>query len=261
MTAELGDIVGAPWSRAAYAQRVESVVHRYEGMLHLHDHPRDGALMVRLLLDHPGALRESSRLDKPEIETRLEDARTELENVRAAAPLPAPLDRVERTRVLALADFEHAVREIRAARRRGQATVAPSQTLRAVAAAVAVRHGVPDFYTHLFPEPRDRGRVHVAHQNDIREGTAVRVEAFGRTIAMFRDAGELIAIEDSCPHRGGPLGKGTVAGGAVTCPLHGWTFDLRSGAMRGNPSLCIRRYPLTVDAGEVYLIAPAGHHQ
>jgi nitrite reductase/ring-hydroxylating ferredoxin subunit len=99
----------------------------------------------------------------------------------------------------------------------------------------------------------------VGRAESIAEGTAIRVEAFGRTIAIFRDQGELLAIEDSCPHRGGPLGKGTVAGGAVTCPLHAWSFDLRSGEMRGNPNLCIRTYALAIEADEVYLIAPEGH--
>jgi nitrite reductase/ring-hydroxylating ferredoxin subunit len=255
MSSDLGEIVGAPWSRSEYAQRVGSVVLRYERMLQLSDRP-NATLTIRLLLDHPGALRESSAIDRKEIESRHDAARSELENVRAAAPLPAPIDRVERTRVLALADFEHQILRLRAARRRGERAIAPAVTMRAVGAAVAVRHGVPDFITHLFPAPLERARMHA---DQIAEGRAVRIEAFGTTIAVFRDRGDLLAIEDSCPHRGGPLGKGTVSGGIVTCPLHAWSFDLRSGQMRGNPNLCIRRYSLSIEAGDVYLIAPAGH--
>jgi nitrite reductase (NADH) small subunit len=253
---ELGQIVGAPWSRGDYVARVQSVVDRYERLVRLADRPDDAPLMVTLLLEHPGALRESAALDRRELGIRLEDARTELENVRAAAPIPAPIDRVERTRILALADFEHFIRELRSARRRGEKTVPRSQTLRAVASSVAIRHGVPDFFEQLFPRRVEHARVHVAHESRIAEGTAVRVDAFGRTIAVFRDRGELLAIEDTCPHRGGPLGKGKVAGGAVTCPLHAWTFDLRTGAMRGNPNLCIRKFAVAIDAGEVYVIAP-----
>ena len=66
MTFDAGQIIGAPWSRRDYASRVESVVDRYERMLRLHDHPRDGALMVRLLLEHPGALRENAAIDRKE---------------------------------------------------------------------------------------------------------------------------------------------------------------------------------------------------
>ncbi len=258
---ELDRIIGSPWSRPVYAARVASVVDRYERMLRLADHPTDGALLIRILLEHPGALREASALDRAAIDRRLEDARTELENLRAAAPLPAPIDRVERTHVLALADFEHFIREIRAARRRGEPSPRPAKTLRAVADAVAIRHGTPDFFRQLFPEPVERSRVRVARADEIAEGSAVRVEAFGRTIAVFRDRGDLIAIEDSCPHRGGPLGKGQVIEGAVVCPLHAWTFDLRSGEMRGNPNLCIKKYSLAIEAGDVYLIAPEGNRR
>lgn len=161
--------------------------------------------------------------------------------------------------MLALADFEHYVREVRAARRRGEASIPPAKTLRAVAASVSVRHGVKDLLEKLFPAPVQRDRVRVAREEEIAEGTAVRLEAFGRTIAVFRDQGELVAIEDTCPHRGGPLGKGKVAAGAVICPLHAWTFDLRTGEMRGNPNLCIRTHALEIEAGEVYLVAPEGH--
>ena len=77
MSSDLGDIIGAPWSRAEYARRVESVVLRYERMLRLFDRPIP-ELTVRLLLEHPGALRESTALDRKEIESRLESAPWEL---------------------------------------------------------------------------------------------------------------------------------------------------------------------------------------
>ncbi len=48
-------------------------------------------------------------------------------------------------------------------------------------------------------------------------------------IAVFNVDGEFFAIDDVCPHFAGSLHEGTVAGGIVTCPLHGWSFDLRTG--------------------------------
>lgn len=56
----------------------------------------------------------------------------------------------------------------------------------------------------------------------------------GRRIAVFRTADGHAAIDASCPHRQGPLADGIVADACVTCPLHGWRFDLRSGAALGN---------------------------
>ena len=48
-------------------------------------------------------------------------------------------------------------------------------------------------------------------------------------IALFNVAGEIFAIDDVCPHFAGSLHEGTVEDGMVSCPLHGWCFDLRSG--------------------------------
>jgi nitrite reductase (NADH) small subunit len=59
------------------------------------------------------------------------------------------------------------------------------------------------------------------------EGRSVLVGE--RRIAVFRTADGFRAIDQSCPHAGGPLADGIVAGGRVTCPLHGLRFDLATG--------------------------------
>jgi len=51
----------------------------------------------------------------------------------------------------------------------------------------------------------------------------------GRIIALFHAAGQIHALDGVCPHQGGPLGKGLLTGCVVTCPWHGWQFDVRSG--------------------------------
>jgi len=48
-------------------------------------------------------------------------------------------------------------------------------------------------------------------------------------VCLARVSGELRAVENICPHRGGPLGQGWIEGGAVVCPWHSWTFDLKTG--------------------------------
>lgn len=63
------------------------------------------------------------------------------------------------------------------------------------------------------------------------EGRSVAVG--DRRIAVFRTAQGFHALDDACPHRGGPLADGLVADSCVTCPLHGWRFELRSGAALG----------------------------
>jgi nitrite reductase (NADH) small subunit len=64
------------------------------------------------------------------------------------------------------------------------------------------------------------------------EGRSVTVA--GRRVAVFRTEQGHHAIDATCPHRAGPLADGLVADACVTCPLHGWRFDLRSGAALGN---------------------------
>ncbi len=66
-----------------------------------------------------------------------------------------------------------------------------------------------------------------------------------RIIALFNVAGTFYALDGVCPHQGGPLGQGDLAGCIVTCPWHGWQFDVRSGQHQLNqrlkqPSLPVR---------------------
>lgn len=57
------------------------------------------------------------------------------------------------------------------------------------------------------------------------------VRAQGAAVALFRNAqGEVFALLDRCPHKGGPLSQGIVLGQAVACPLHNWTIGLATGS-------------------------------
>lgn len=87
--------------------------------------------------------------------------------------------------------------------------------------------------------------VAVGKPEDVPEGSARQFDAGGRPVAVFRCEGTLYALDGTCPHRGGPLGEGTVEGGVVTCPWHGWRFEVRTGRClnvpgRGQPCLPIR---------------------
>lgn len=82
------------------------------------------------------------------------------------------------------------------------------------------------------------------------------VEAAGKTIALFNVAGEYHAVDNACPHRGGPLGEGDLDGTAVVCPWHAWRWDVTTGANVNNPAIRIPRLPVTVEAGEIYVELP-----
>ena len=72
-------------------------------------------------------------------------------------------------------------------------------------------------------------------------------------IAIFNLGDRFLAVDNRCPHRGGPLCDGIVAGNAVVCPLHAWKVSLETGAVErpANMIACIRTYATRVEAGVV----------
>ncbi|MBI3696401.1 MAG: non-heme iron oxygenase ferredoxin subunit [Acidobacteria bacterium] len=78
------------------------------------------------------------------------------------------------------------------------------------------------------------------------------VEAGGRSIAVFNLGGSYYAIENTCPHRGGPLSQGMVAEDVVICPWHGARFDIKTGSVLGPPAAVgVQSYPVRVNGEDV----------
>ena len=75
-------------------------------------------------------------------------------------------------------------------------------------------------------------------------------------VAVFRTgADEVYALDNRCPHKGGPLADGIVHGHAVTCPLHNWVFDFTTGQAQGADTGRVATYPARVENGRVLLDA------
>jgi len=75
-------------------------------------------------------------------------------------------------------------------------------------------------------------------------------------IAVFRNAeDEVFALDDRCPHKGGPLSQGIVFGTSVACPLHNWTIGLEDGCANAPDSGCTQKFSVKVDGGMVHLDA------
>ena len=73
-------------------------------------------------------------------------------------------------------------------------------------------------------------------------------------IAVFRTAeNEVFAIEDHCPHKGGPLSQGIVHGNAVTCPLHNWVISLQTGKALGADQGAVKTIALKNDGGALFI--------
>jgi nitrite reductase (NADH) small subunit len=80
--------------------------------------------------------------------------------------------------------------------------------------------------------------------------------ADGVEIAVFRtNNDEVYAIEDRCPHKGGPLSQGIVFGNKVACPLHNWSIDLSVGEAVAPDKGCVTRFPAKVEGGKVFVSA------
>ena len=84
--------------------------------------------------------------------------------------------------------------------------------------------------------------------------TGKLIEAGGQKIAVFNLGGSFYAIEDTCPHRGGPLSEGSIAGDEVTCPWHGSRFNVKTGAFLTPPARQgVKSFPVRVAGNDVEL--------
>jgi nitrite reductase (NADH) small subunit len=93
----------------------------------------------------------------------------------------------------------------------------------------------------------------VAKTEEISPGGAKVVEADGREIAIFNLDGSFHAIDNTCVHKGGPLGEGMIEGEIVVCPWHSWRYNIKTGACLANPSAKVKAYELKVENGEIKL--------
>ncbi len=75
----------------------------------------------------------------------------------------------------------------------------------------------------------------------------------GRMVALFNVDGEFYALDGICPHQGGPLGKGELSGCIVTCPWHGFQFDVRNGQHQRSKQLRQPTFPVKVEEGKVFV--------
>ncbi len=80
------------------------------------------------------------------------------------------------------------------------------------------------------------------------------VVSFGRyDVAVFNVEGEFFALENACPHQGGPMADGWIEGTTVTCPWHAWCFDLRTGKMTLGDFASIPRFAVTIEQGGIFV--------
>ncbi len=110
-------------------------------------------------------------------------------------------------------------------------------------------------YTTLPPEACDF--VTVAESGELPEGERLFVEIDDLPIVVFRIAGMLFAIADTCSHDDGPLGDGDLEGYEIICPRHGARFDVRTGKALSLPAVVdIPAYPVREGNGQIEVGIP-----
>jgi len=96
-------------------------------------------------------------------------------------------------------------------------------------------------------------RIARSHDIPLREGRAVKVGNL--EIAIFNLGDRFLAVDNRCPHKGGPLADGIVSGAAVVCPLHAWKLSLETGEglNTGCASSCVKTFRTRVEHGVIFL--------
>ncbi len=93
--------------------------------------------------------------------------------------------------------------------------------------------------------------VKVANLSDLGPGSSMTVEANGKAVALFNVEGAVYALDNTCLHRGGPLGEGFLEGDVVACPWHMWEYNVRTGEKVGDPSLKVATYAVEVEGNDI----------
>jgi len=91
----------------------------------------------------------------------------------------------------------------------------------------------------------------VALAEDVPPGTGRAVEVEGRAVALFNVDGTFYAIDGTCLHRGGPVGEGDLEDEIVTCPWHGWQYDVTTGRNVMDPDIGLAQYEVEIENGVV----------
>jgi nitrite reductase (NADH) small subunit len=98
--------------------------------------------------------------------------------------------------------------------------------------------------------------IPVARVDECPPGTALERCANDQIIALFNVDGQFYAMDGVCPHQGGPLGKGTLTGCTLTCPWHGWQFNVTDGRHKLSARIVQPTFPVRVEAGAILIELP-----
>jgi len=91
----------------------------------------------------------------------------------------------------------------------------------------------------------------IVAKSEIPAGSGKAMEVDGNSLAIFNVEGNFYAVDNTCLHKGGPLGEGSLDGSVVTCPWHGWNYDVKTGANIENPEVKVKAYEVKLEGDEI----------
>lgn len=95
--------------------------------------------------------------------------------------------------------------------------------------------------------------VRAIKKDEIPAGMIRELQLDGKVIALANVDGAFFAVDNTCLHRGGPLAEGELSGRSVTCPWHGWEYDVTTGKALLNPAVGVATYKVEVRGDDVYV--------
>jgi nitrite reductase/ring-hydroxylating ferredoxin subunit len=95
--------------------------------------------------------------------------------------------------------------------------------------------------------------VRATGRNDVATGTIQEFQVGEKNIALANVAGKFFAINNVCLHQGGPLGEGDLDRQVVTCPWHGWQFDVTNGQLLSNSAVTTTCYSVEIRGDDVFV--------
>ncbi len=98
--------------------------------------------------------------------------------------------------------------------------------------------------------------VKVSKTDEFADGLPKLVERGDKQIAIFKVENSFYALQNQCPHRGGPLAEGDVQDFIVTCPWHAWGFDVRSGKCQSAPDVQQPSFKVKVEGSDIFVDIP-----
>jgi nitrite reductase/ring-hydroxylating ferredoxin subunit len=97
--------------------------------------------------------------------------------------------------------------------------------------------------------------MRVARKDEVPAGSIREFQVEGLTVAIANVGDKFYAINNTCLHRGGPLGQGVLQGVAVTCPWHGWQYDVTTGKLVMNQTIGVKTYTIEVRGDDLWFDA------